>query len=87
MSITTFYVVVLILGKVAAVDGPMENATTCNQQAATRFEMIIKKAEEKGIKSVVVDGQTATKKDLSVVCKNTTVAPKVVVDLNNIQQH
>ncbi len=81
-----YYIVVLIFGRVAAVTGPIDDHTTCKVQAETRYEQIVTTAKAKGVSSIIVEGKTATQKDLSVICKGGTNSPKITIDITNISQ-
>jgi len=81
-----YYIVVLIFGKVASFTGPILDHDACRNQAQFRYEEIIKKASERGVTSVQIDGKTATKNDLAVVCKTFLKDPEIVIDLSQIKQ-
>ena len=81
-----YYIVVLIFGKVASFTGPIEDHDACRNQAQLRYEEIIKRAADRGITSVQIDGKTASKNDLAVVCKTYLKEPTIVIDLSKINQ-
>jgi len=81
-----YYIVILIFGRVAAVTGPIDDHSTCKIQATSRYEQIVTTAQAKGVSSIVIEGKTATQKDLSVICKGGTNPPKITIDISNISQ-
>ena len=81
-----YFILVLIFGKVASVTGPVEDHDACRNQAQARYEDIIQKASARGVTSVKIDGRTATKNDLAVICKTALFEPQVQIDISQIKQ-
>jgi hypothetical protein len=81
-----YYIVVLIFGQVAAVTGPIKDHGSCKNQAEARYGQIVSTAKAKNITSIVIEGKTATQKDLRVICKAGLFSPRIVLDLTNISQ-
>jgi hypothetical protein len=80
-----YYILVLIFGQVAAVTGPFTDHVSCKNQATARYNQIVATAKAKDITSIVIEGRTATQKNLRVICKEALYSPKIVIDLSNVE--